>query len=451
MHLRLNPVGAIPILAIVAVGTILPALSAEDLRSVPVEAEVRQLIGELGAPTRAARAAAEKRLLEIGPSILPQLPPPELLASVSVRESVDRIRQELERRQARDSIQASTVTLGGTRPLRDWLTEIGTQTRNELDGSDLPDSVLDRPLSLEVEDREFWPVVDDVLRQTGVAIEPRKSRRGLRLIGASEERPELIETVGYAGPFRLWALPAEIIVPIRPIGGRVPRRLLRVLLFVQPEPRLRPLFLQFASSEITAESDRVEIKSFNPDASFELAVNEPGGQSRLQLDFDLQPELTPEKIDLRGTFRMTIAAGRAEVRFIDIAKQANGKPLEIDRRRGGVTVTLRRIERERKGDGTQELRVAITVAYDSGGPAFESHRTWILHNEVFLEAGDSRVPLNGGFETTLQADGAVGMEYRFLNLPDPLPEYKFVYVAPTLIVDVPVRFALESLPVRGPK
>jgi hypothetical protein len=146
---------------------------------------------------------------------------------------------------------------------------------------------------------------------------------------------------------------------------------------------------------------------------------------------------------------MTTAADSAAVRFVDISKPADGKYLGIERRRGGVTVSLQRVHRERKLDGTNELRIAITVAYDSGGPAFESHRTWILHNEVFLEEGEKRLPLNGGYETTLQADGAVGMEYRFVDLPDPLPEYGFVYMAPTLIVDVPVRFALESVPVRA--
>jgi hypothetical protein len=68
---------------------------------------------------------------------------------------------------------------------------------------------------------------------------------------------------------------------------------------------------------------------------------------------------------------------------------------------------------------------------------------------VFLEDAEGKgLPLNGGYETTLQADGAVGMEYRFVELPDPLPEYSFVYVAPTLIVDAPVEFDIESIPIR---
>ena len=89
------------------------------------------------------------------------------------------------------------------------------------------------------------------------------------------------------------------------------------------------------------------------------------------------------------------------------------------------------------------------MTYDTGGPAFESHRSWILHNEVYLEdPAGKRVPLNGGSETTQQGDGSLGIEYRFVDLPDPLPEYTFVYVAPTLIVDVPIEFEIQSVPVK---
>ena len=39
------------------------------------------------------------------------------------------------------------------------------------------------------------------------------------------------------------------------------------------------------------------------------------------------------------------------------------------------------------------------------------------------------------------------VEYRFIDLPDPLPEFTFVYTAPTLIIDVPIEFEIESVPV----
>jgi hypothetical protein len=225
------------------------------------------------------------------------------------------------------------------------------------------------------------------------------------------------------------------------------------MLAIEPEPRLRPLFLKYATADILAATkDSRKLPPFSPEASYELAVAEPGGKSKLQLDYVLPQGEIPAALDLAGKLRMTVAAGSAAIRFADITNRVDGKPIGIDRRRGGVTATLERVRRDKGEGGNVELRVRVVVAYDSGGPAFESHRTWMLHNEVHLETADlKRLAVNGGFETTLEANGTAGMEYRFVGLPDPLPDYAFVYVAPTLIVDVPVTFALESVPVGTPR
>ncbi len=167
------------------------------------------------------------------------------------------------------------------------------------------------------------------------------------------------------------------------------------------------------------------------------------------MDFLIPSTVAAKTLELQGKLQCTTAAGNESIRFTDLAQAQVGRGANIARRRGGVTVTLNRLRLARLSAGKQEARIQITVAYDTGGPAFESHRTWILHNEVFLEdPAGKRLRLNGGSETTLQGDGGVGIEYRFVDLPDPLPNYTFVYVAPTLIVDVPIEFEIQSLSVR---
>ncbi|MGH7202381.1 MAG: hypothetical protein ACREJB_17380, partial [Planctomycetaceae bacterium] len=92
-------------------------------------------------------------------------------------------------------------------------------------------------------------------------------------------------------------------------------------------------------------------------------------------------------------------------------------------------------------------RVRLAVSYDAGGPAFESHRTWIYHNEAYLEdAGGESVPPAGPLRTSLEGDGAVAVEYEFRPLPSPLDQYRLVYVAPTLIVETPIAFRLSAKP-----
>lgn len=437
----------------IAVVTVVTAFAAwgsfargDDSPPADLEREVRRLIDDLGAATRATRSTAETRLVELGPQVLKHLPAPELLPTVSVREAVGRARLELERRQARESVKASRVTLEGTRPLAEWLGEIAAQTGNAFDAGSLPAATLARETMRNDRAREFWPVLDDLAAQHTFAFEPEPNRRGLSLqatpfAGTGRWAP----IVGYTGPFRILARPVEL----KPIADRRARsRLARVSLFVQAEPRLRPLFLRYAAGEITASlKGKDNLAPFSPDADVELPLGAAGPASRMQLDYVLPAGTAPEPLDLNGKLNVTMAASGAEVRFRNVAAGADGKEIGIERRHAGVTVTLQRVRREKLPDGKSELRVRIAVAYDRGGPAFESHRSWMLHNQAFLEGPDGkRIPYQGGFEMTMQADGAAGMEYRFVDLPEPSPEFAFVYVAPMLIIDVPVEFALKSVP-----
>ena len=99
-------------------------------------------------------------------------------------------------------------------------------------------------------------------------------------------------------------------------------------------------------------------------------------------------------------------------------------------------------------DGTQMATVQIAVSYETGGPAFESHRTWIYHNQVYLETkAGTRIERSKSFTTELQADGGVAVGYTFENLKKKADAYKFVYVAPTLILNVPVEFEIKNITV----
>src|SRR5262249_8596555 len=129
---------------------------------VQLEEEVRGLLKDLAGQTRAQRTAAEKRLRELGPRILPHLPPPELLPSASVRETVRLLRADLERVKARESVLPSRVTLRGRYPLAKALVEISRQTGNALDGHSLPEALLQRELEWELAEVPFWKALDDV-------------------------------------------------------------------------------------------------------------------------------------------------------------------------------------------------------------------------------------------------------------------------------------------------
>src|SRR5579871_939577 len=243
--------------------TIVPPLPGATTETVPgLEQEVRTLLEKLSAPTRAERDEAEKRLVERGPKVLPLLPPPELLPSPSVREAVRRIRFELERTAARESVLPSKVTLSGTESTAAALREVSRQSGNRLDGRLLGDARLRRPVGAAAKAVSFWPLLDDLAARHHWRYEYDSSGRGFKLVPleTGSQLPE--PAVAYSGAFRVQALPAERI----PRGaGRVGAKkedepsgpafdLLRVALEIMPEPRLRPLFLQIAMSEMTARA-----------------------------------------------------------------------------------------------------------------------------------------------------------------------------------------------------
>lgn len=409
---------------------------------------VNELLPELDAPTRARREQALHRLRELGPRILALLPAPELLPSAASAESVRQLRGELERQQARASIQGSKVTLQGTRPFGDWIREVSRQTRNPLDVSELPAAMAGRSVRLSLEGVDFWTAMDRVSQNAGLTMTLTPGIRGLK-VQAAEKQPDstpIDQVVAISGAFRVSAQPARI----REIFGAADRRLLRVPLKIQPEPRLRPLFLHYSAAEVTAQTpDAAELPAMSPEAKYEVPLAEGGLEVSLPLDF-VTPIAAPQAVSLRGKIWFTTAANQEPIRFNGLRSLRPARGREIARRRGGVTVALRQVVGPTATE-ERELRIEVAVTYDTGGPAFESHRNWMMHNAVYLEAPDgTRFPLNGGTETRLQGDGSIGIEYRFVRLPDPLPDYAFVYVAPTLIIDAPVEFRLDSVPVRKP-
>src|SRR5262249_17777969 len=157
------------------------------------------------------------------------------------RESVGRIRHELERRHALASTRASRATLVGTKSLKEWLAEIALQTGNRIDGSRLPGALLDRLLTFEGPSREFWPTLDDLASRGEITFDGNDSSRGLVLKSPSDQADESSAIIGYAGPVRVTALPGAI-VPIgkgdEPATAADRKRLVRVAVSVRLEPRL---------------------------------------------------------------------------------------------------------------------------------------------------------------------------------------------------------------------
>lgn len=399
-------------------------LSAED----PVPAErVDQLVKALDAGTRVERAAAERELLAAGTGVLDLLPPPDLAESPAVREALRRIRVQLELAAAEASVQPSRVTLTGTHTVPSAVDEIERQTGNELRADRLPAAVRSKPQQLELSGATFWEAVAELSSQWDLSWTIDDDTGDVRLVEPSNEAERI--AFDPSGTFAVSCVSATV-------GERTVR--LDFELFA--EPRLRPLFVAIADADFAAEIDDAELPLFSPRARTELPMTSRG-PARFAVIFQRPESLTAgASLQIDGRAVVHTAAAPTQVRFAELAS-----PSPVSRRRGGVTVTLQRSLWLPHADDTHEARIALAVSYDAGGPEFESHRTWIYHNEVWLEAPDGRrFPANDGFDTTAQADGGVALVYRFQNLPRlPAADWEFVYVAPTLLIDVPVEFGFS--------
>ena len=388
-----------------------------------LKSKVSQLIEQLNAETRKQRALAQKELLRLGLGVLPLLPPPELTPNAEVRDAVGRIRGALERRQALDSVRPSRITFEETVAVDEFLRAVSQQTGNRLDFASLPVETQRLRLTTAYKQQPFWGVIDDLGDRANLTYDRQSVSDRLKLISSQDADQTAEIAVAYSDPFRIAITSARL----RGAANLDSVKIARLNFQLTAEPRLRPLFLKYRGSDFSAASATGHrFGPFSPNARLEIPLGEGGRQLTLHSDFKVPTTLKPQTIDFRGRMTMTTAAGTERIIF----------------------TRLRQVSFQGSPDEGWQARIRVAVSYDTGGRAFESHRTWVFHNQVYLLAKDGhRVERDSAFHTALERDGAVSVEYKFRNLGGDLDNYRFVYVAPTLIIDVPIEFNIENIPV----
>ncbi len=400
--------------------------SSATSHGAPPPAEVRRQVEDalqdLGANARAVRRAAEQRLFHLGPDALEYLPPADLIESAAVRDSVRRIRRTLELTAAEESVLPTRATLIGDKSLREHTNDLERQTGNRvMIAADVPA----QHLSLELTDQTFWNCVSAICTAANLRWEFDASRSIRIGLGAAP--------VGIAA-----ASDSAYRVTLDAVTFR--NRIARLEFGVVAEPRLRPLFLRIADADFHVSTDGQAWELLSPAAKTERPITNAGRASFAVL-FRPPSDPAATSIDVEGRITAETAARPTEFRFQD-----PDADLPIERRRGGVTV---RLEAFRLLTTQRAAEFELSVLYESGGRAFESHRTWVFGNECFLEGPEgTRFAVERTYQTLRQGDGELSLRYRVSNLPDPLPgDLAVVYIAPTLVIDVPVEFSWKSVSV----
>jgi hypothetical protein len=199
-----------------------------------------------------------------------------------------------------------------------------------------------------------------------------------------------------------------------------------------PEPRLRPLYAIVADADMRLAVKDMTAVPFSPDAKRELPIDRWAG-CELDSSFDFDSEKPPTALRFSGVAKVKVASLPMPLVFDDLT----GKSTQAHRR-GGVSAVVREL---RSDDATHALSLQLAVAYDRAGPEFESHRNWVFQNAARLERKTGGQALEAERADLIQIGRTGGMiEYEFTNLTGSAADYRFVYEAPLLVVDVPVTF-----------
>ncbi|MCA9014498.1 MAG: hypothetical protein KDA77_04120 [Planctomycetaceae bacterium] len=405
-----------------------------------IKQQISALIEQLDSNQRLVRQQAELQLAALGKPVLTLLPPPELVTSNAVHEALQRVRLKIEQQAARDSLNASRISLTGRHSLQQILRTISEQTGNQLDSTKLPAQILNHEIQIEFVKAPFWQALDELSSKLPLSYQVNGSNGNLELQQTTDKQSDQSKQekqIDYNGPFRI-----EVAgIQTRALLGNINRELLRITFQIQVEPRLRPLFLSYASSNIQATSDRThKLPPFNPSAKYELPLGEGGKNLNFTMQWIMDSRQRPETVQIQGDLNMELAAETLPITFDHLSRSQGAI-----RRRGNVSVELTGVEKIELAS-TENLDVRIALSYDYGGPAFESHRTWIYHNQAYLQDSQGkRYWLNGSSQTTLESTGKISVLYRFTDLPRQQTDYQFTYLAPTLITSAPIQFRFEKL------
>lgn len=429
--------------AFIAVALFVLMASADSADDVPSEkvnsteidrVEVGALIRQLGSAKRTTRTQAEKTLLSFGPALLDLLPPSDLVRSVAARQAVRRIRIHLEDAAAKQSLKPRRVTLRGSFSIEEIATEITEQTGNPLrlskvtaEDARLPDVTVDW------QGMTFWGAVMR-LEENGWRVRFDVSSGDLVVF----RNPEIPLTVtANREAFRIRVAP----LTRKAIGDG--ESLLQTRVSIECEPRLRPLFLNYAADDLSLKMKAKSASPFDAGAKIELPLGVSGREAVFHPRF--LTETDANTAELKGKVSMLLAAAERPVVFSQL-----GEATGVARRRGGVTVVVSSVRFDEK-DGRYSARVRIRVSYDLGANAFESHQTWVFHNRVWLtpkrDADEAARVLPNSFDTLFQNETGVGIEYVFSKLPEKPSMMSFVYLAPTQLIRVPVKLDIPQLPI----
>jgi hypothetical protein len=427
------------VLKLLLIAIVLVAAAAGGVNGEELQSQVDRLVKQLTSPELSKRNDAEEQLISLGPIILEMLPTFKdgaAAANAQKRDSVARIRQTLEKQMAEHSTQSTTITLhAANKPLSEVLAEFTRQAGNKFKDvrRQMGQDAADPKVSVDFEKTPFWEALDQTLDQANLTLYHFAENDALGIIARGESQLPRFGRAAYAGALRL---DATRLTTERDLHAAGTNSSLKVTLEIAWEPRMRPIILQQALTDLHAVDDLGNaIQIDGREGQLERPVDATGTATEFLVPL-VNPSRSARKIaSLKGKLRALLPAKTESFEFTDLK---NAK--QVEQHKADVTVT---IDEVRQNDAGWEVRVR--VRFDKTAGALESFRGWVFNNEAYLVGADGKQISHSGFQTTKQTEDEVGVAYLF-DLPNGPEGLTFVYKTPAMLNNLPLDYELKDLP-----
>lgn len=413
-----------------------PFLSAQD--EMEMIEDIARLQFQMKSVQIPERDAAEKELIAMGEIVLDHLEESKASDSADYRDRVVRVRSALEKIAVAKNTQASSMKVeAGKIPIQDLLKAIKKETGNDV--------VLGREVLLETSNKEiefessgqleFWDVLNHLMDQTGLQIDPYDGETGQLALsetfarpGEEQVKPEVL--ADYSGVMRFQITRIDSTKNL--LRPNVNSSRFNVL--VRWEPRITPIAIDFpySSVELVDEFDQ------------KVPAEQQGVYTGIvtpeipELEFLVATSLIDRQIEKIKSLKGEVEAvlpGRVETfRFKDVSEMEE----DTFQVKAGAKVTFGGIV---KNEDLWGLR--LSLGFDEENNALESHQAWVYNNEIYLVGEDGKKYPPIGSETFQQTNDQVGILYYFGDDPKGMDLH---YRTPAAVVKVKIPFVITEIP-----
>lgn len=411
--------------------------AADAPASAELTSQVRKLLKQLGSSQLAERDGAEAAMIALGPAALDVIDaiPPTQLASAEVRTRLGKVRDALYSKAVEAAALATTVTLNADgQLLSEVVKDIEKQTGNRIvdKRGDFGQRATDPKITLKIEGEPYWQAIDRVLDAAEMTTYNYSGEKNATaIVGKQEELLPRAEHATYSGIFRFEPVQFEAVRDLRNPENKV----LKLFLEVAWEPRTMPIVLAQPLDALTmTDEDGGAIEVAGSMGTVEVDTNAEVSATELEIPIVL-PARSVEKIaKLKGTLT-ALMPGRVEMFTFENLTKAK----DVEQKKAGATVVLQDV---RKNGDVYDVRMVLR--FDKAANALDSHRGWVLSNEVYLLDAKGVKNEPAGYETTRQTPTEVGFAFKFV-VDGTLEGQKFVYKTPAAIVEKQVKYELSDI------